>query len=126
MKIEIKNDLFNVVKRLKNIDKDYFVVFDSKKQKFELHHSGQGRNTYCLTFPYTQLDARAILHTLITSVKNSEKLFFEIEKNNLQIEKGVQDKIVDEADYKFRDIVSYLNKTSKSIDFNNIQNNKWI
>lgn len=126
MKVEIKNDVFNIVKRLKKIDVNYFVVFDFKKKKFELHHRGQGKSTYCLTFPFSQLDARAIRHTLVTSVKNSEKLFFEIENQNFKIEKDIKNKISDEADYKFRDIVSYLDNTSKTLEFNDIHKNKWI
>ena len=51
MKIRIENDVFDVVKRIKQIDDGYFVVFDLDKEKYELHNKYQN-NSYCLTYPY--------------------------------------------------------------------------
>lgn len=56
MNIKVEDDVFDIIKRIKEIDKDYFVVFNKEKSKFELHHSTQPLTTYCLTFPYECLD----------------------------------------------------------------------
>ncbi len=78
---EIESDCLDIVKRLKSIDKDYFVVYNLQKQAFELHSHAQ-RITYCLTFPYETLDERAIVLTLKTRVQNSDALFAEMEADN--------------------------------------------
>lgn len=81
MKIEVKNDVFDIVKRIKNIDADYFVMFDTKRQVFELHCKNQYQNSFCLTL-YECLDERSISKTLMTRKQNKDKLFEEITKNN--------------------------------------------
>lgn len=126
MKTIIKDDLFGIVNRLKKIDRDYFVLFNHKNNKYELHNKAQLGNTYCLTFPYKTLDYRAITHTLKTSVRNCEKIFYEIDKVNESIEKSAHNKILDECEYKLKDIISFADKSSKSLNFNQIHKNKWI
>ena len=84
---EIESDCLGIVERMKSIDKDYFVLFDLDKQKFELDNHAQGKFTYCLTFPYEQLDERAYLLTLKTRVQNSDKLYKEMEEENRRLEK---------------------------------------
>ncbi len=126
MKILIQNDMFNIAKRLKNIDSDYFVLFNTKNKKFELHNSAQGKSTYCLTFPFDTLDARAIEHTFKTSVRNSSKIFFEIEETNNKIETAQNEKILDECKCIFKDIYNYSNAHTKDFDVEDIYKNKWI
>ncbi len=128
MKIEIKNDLFNVVKRLQKIDPDYFVLFNTRTKKFELHNKSQGLGvkTYCLTFPFNVLDVRAVNYTHQTSVRNSVKLFSEIEKNNEKIENNNKNKILDESKYILNEIYSYANANSKDINEKKIFKTKWV
>ena len=37
MKIKIESDIFEISKRVKDIDENYYIVFDTKKNKYELH-----------------------------------------------------------------------------------------
>jgi hypothetical protein len=94
MKIEIKKDLFNIVKRLKNIDKDYFVLYNTKKSTFELHAHGQAPTSYCLTFKHLVLDERALTHALKTRRQNQEKLFEEMEIENQRFLKSEQENLL--------------------------------
>lgn len=87
MNIKIENDVFDIVKRIKEIDSNYFVVFNKKKLKFELHHSAQPLTTYCLTFPYECLDTRCVDLTYKTRQQNKEKLIKEMEEENEKLEK---------------------------------------
>lgn len=82
---EIESDCLDIIKRIKEIDKDYFVMFNPNKNKFELHNRAQ-KYSYCLTFPFSQLDERAYLLTLKTRVQNSDLLFQEMEKENKLLE----------------------------------------
>lgn len=83
---EIESDCLDIVKRIKSIDKNYFVKFNLESQKFELHNREQGNHTYCLTFPFKILDERAYLHVLKTQVKNSDALFEELDRQNKLIQ----------------------------------------
>lgn len=94
MKIEIKNDLFDIANRLKQIDKDYFVLFNTSKKVFELHAKGQPYSSYCLTFPYTELDERAVSLALKTRAENKDKLIKEMEEENQKHIKAQQQKLL--------------------------------
>lgn len=45
MILEIKNDVYYIAERLKEIDFKYFILYDTKKQKYEIHHKPQTRPT---------------------------------------------------------------------------------
>ena len=100
---EIESDCLDIIKRIKAIDRDYFVVFDLDKKKYELHHCSQGGGTYCLTFPYDELDERAYTYVLKTRVENSDKLFEEIQLENLKLEKAAVNKIFNDFKEKLYD-----------------------
>ena len=82
MKIKILSDVFNISKRIKNIDRDYFVLYDTSKQKFEIHNSNQIGSSYCLTIPYDELDERTLKCVLKTQSANIEEILNEIENDN--------------------------------------------
>lgn len=91
--IKIENDVFDVVNRIKSIDSKYFVLFNQKNKKYEVHYE-RAKNTYELTLPFDELDARAVLHVLKTKVENRKKIFAEIEKQNQKLmEKEQKEKI---------------------------------
>ena len=84
---EIESDCLDIIKRIKAVDEDYFVVFNMDKKKFELHNKSQGGNNYCLTFPFNILDERAVTLVLKTRVQNSDALFEEMQRENEKQEK---------------------------------------
>ena len=84
--IVIENDVFDIAKRIKEIDNRYFIVYDSKSKKFQLHQNNGGQDSYVLTFPFAYLDARAITYTQKTRVSRLDQIVKEINKNNSDIE----------------------------------------
>lgn len=98
MLINIECDLFDIVTRLKEIDCNYYVVYNKIKDKFEVHYHGQ-TPAYCLTVPYDFLDARTVDLVLKTKVSNSKKLFKEIDSHNLNLQKQNCQKAFDTAMY---------------------------
>ena len=100
---EIESDCLDIIQRIKTIDKDYFVIYNLDKHKFELHNHSQGRYTYCLTFPFDQLDERAYLYTLKTRVQNSDKLFKEMEDENRKLKKQKVNQILNDFKEKMYD-----------------------
>lgn len=87
--MEIKNDLFDIAARIREIDPRYFVVYDEKTKKYQLH-SHTERPTFILAFPYDKLDCRAITHTLKTRAENLDNLIEEIERHNLSVRKNAE------------------------------------
>ena len=93
-KFLIKNDLFNVVNRLKSIDKKYFVVYNCKNHKYEVHYK-RAKNTYELTVPYDKLDSRTISLVLSTKIENQRDIFEKMEKENQLLEQKNKTQILE-------------------------------
>ena len=84
--MKIYNDVFNISKRIKYLNKNYYIVFNTSKNKFEVHDSSLVKNTYCLTLPYNQLDERALKYVLSTRCEYVEEILNKIEINNKKLE----------------------------------------
>lgn len=76
----VKNDLFGIARRLKAIDKDYFVVYSYRKDRYEVHNKGNKGNTFC--FSAASLDERVITKARQTRRERVKELFFQIERDN--------------------------------------------
>ena len=87
MKIKVFSDNFFITSRLKEIDRSYFILYDTNSQKFEVHSSGQFGNSYCLTLPFDVLDERAVDHVLKTRVQNKDEILKELDRQNDLLEK---------------------------------------
>ena len=82
MNIQIITDVYNISKRIKQIDKNYYIVFNTSKQKFEVHNSNQRGSTYCLTVPYNFLDERTLKLVEATKSENIERILNKIDNEN--------------------------------------------
>ena len=110
MKIEIKTHVFDIPARLREIDHNYFVVFNTDNQKFEVHSRAQKGNTLCVTLPYDSLDARCIDLVLKTRIENLDKILAEIDEKNRKLEEAqlknslsiAKDKAFDMANYAIK------------------------
>lgn len=91
-KIEITSDCLDISNRLKSIDNSYYIVFDTKKQKYEVHSKDQVLESYCFTSPYNSLDERLIYFALKTRSQNKDNLLKELEKENQKFIKDQQNK----------------------------------
>lgn len=92
----IKSDVFNISNRLKSIDKNYFIVYNPKRKKFEIHYK-RPKSTYELTIPFTELDARTIDFVNKTRIENQQKIYDEIEKDNQKLENENTKRIIANA-----------------------------
>lgn len=88
MLINVNTDNYFIAQRIKEIDYNYYIVFNTARKKFEIHNKSQGNNTYCLTVPYSTLDARTLDFVNETKIENIQKLMEKIEKNNKKLEKN--------------------------------------
>ena len=109
-KIEIKNDLYNVVSRLKKIDENYLVLYVKNRQVFEIHNKNQPFGTYCLTLPYKNLDKRAVDYVLKTRKENFDKLIKEMDISNKRLEQKENEELKYKAKYDLTSMLKYLQK----------------
>ena len=110
----IKNGLFNIKNRLKNIDSGYYLVFNTISNKFEVHNKKQ-KNTFC--FAFDTCDVRLLNYTKKSSVKNLTKILEEISLNNEQIELNSKTYQKDYIKLKALDLMDFISNSSKNANF---------
>ena len=76
---EVESDLFDIARRLKEIDAGYFIL--CKRGRFEVHNRGD-EPTYCLTVPWSELDAQTVELVRKTRAERAAELFAELERDN--------------------------------------------
>lgn len=82
----ISHDLYDIAGRIREIDDGYFILFNRKSGKYEVHHVDSYPRTYQFLVPFPELDARTLEHCKRTLVQNSERLLAEMDKRNQKIE----------------------------------------
>jgi len=82
----ITNDVFDIAKRIKEIDPDYFVVYDKKLCRFEVHNKRQRYDTLALVLPYDRLDCRAIEKVASTRIEYIADQLDKIDLHNFRQE----------------------------------------
>lgn len=88
--ILLENDPFYISSRIKEVDENYFFVFNSKEKRFELHNSAQKGSTFALVVPYEVLDERAIFLARKTRKENIDKLVREMDEENRRCEESLK------------------------------------
>ncbi len=78
-------DLYDIAKRLKEIDPSYFVYYRYETKKYEVHSSSQRGNSLCFVVPYKTLDGRVLSYALRSRRERAEEFLKEIEKENAKI-----------------------------------------
>jgi len=115
--IQIYNDVYDISSRVKEIDVDYYIVFNTVKQRFEVHNLGQGKNTLAAVIPYQTLDARTILYLQITRRERAKELIKEIEASNEKLEQSAASYTTAEAEYKLKDYLKFASDKHENVDF---------
>ena len=110
-KTPVVTNVFLIPERLREIDNGYFVLRNHQTKQFEIHHSGQPHDTYCLTVPYDELDERTLHLVQKTRICNAEKLLLEMEEHNRKIS-DTQNAIPEEATVKLKETITYLGRHS--------------
>lgn len=102
----IENDLYDIASRVKEIDEDYYVVYNLKRQGYEIHHK-KSRPTLSIVVG-KELDQRVLNKLRETRIVRLNEIIDDIEKTNERIEQEKQKSLSDEARYKAKQICNYL------------------
>jgi len=97
----VEDDLYSISKRIREIDPGYFILYNRSSGKHEVHHMAQPPGeTFCLTVPYAQLDARLLDLVRETRIERLHELIEKMHRTN--------DKIDADKDREFREYVKWV------------------
>jgi len=82
----ITDDMFAIDERLREIDADYFIIYDTKYHRYEIHNSSQKGNTLALVVPYSRLDKRVIDLAIRTRRENMSSILAKMEQDNQRLQ----------------------------------------
>lgn len=114
---EIKNDVYKISKRIKKIDKNYEIYYNTQTREYELHHKKQKKDLgygLVLVLPFDMLDKRTLDYCLKTRACNVdiENYSENLEKeNNKMVEKKHAD-FIDRLEYETKEIIKYVDKSA--------------
>lgn len=94
--------------RLKEISETYFIMFNKKTQKFEIHDSAQPESTLACELPFYELDARTLDYVREHHVSRLDQIVMEIDQHNDKLVNDAMVHHMDKANYKMRDAIKYL------------------
>lgn len=127
MKLKIiKNDLFNIVSRLKKIDKNYFVVFNLTKKRYEVHSKAQKGSSLCFVVDKPYLNYEVLTKAHKTSVRNSKKLLSEIINNNKKLQEKSDLYLKEKSEHYLKNYIAYANKKGCDCNFENTNKTLWV
>ncbi|MFV0515776.1 MAG: hypothetical protein ACK5MV_00050 [Aminipila sp.] len=91
----IEHDVCSIADRIKEIEKEYFIVFNVLRDKYEVHSTANiGHDTYCFTVPYKELDGRTLEYCRQTRNDRNVNHYCKMKEKNEMIkrkkEKGLE------------------------------------
>lgn len=104
MKCEYKwiaNDLFDVAKRLKQINKGYAVRFNLKTTKYEVTFLGE------VAFVTSNLNCETVKKAHRSNVRNFDEIVREMNTTNERLELNEQERLMRESKLKLSDLLRY-------------------
>ena len=102
MLIEIRNDVYFILSRIKEIDKNYKIFYNTTKEHFEIHNSKQKGGSYCLTVPFKVLDERCVNLVRKSRVENADEIFKEIDRQNEEMNRKKEKEMIEQIEKEFR------------------------
>ena len=97
MKIKITRDLFDIADRIKELNPNYEIWFDTDRQKYVLTAFGGHQ----AVIPYDELDVRTLDYAYETRAENAEKILAEIDSYNLRRQRESAAEVRDEIENEF-------------------------
>lgn len=105
MYIEISYDTFDISKRLKELDKNYFVRYNTQTKHFEVWLQ-EGVNAHLeVVLEYPCLDIRTINKVATTRTDKIEKIIKEMELHNQKLKEKAKQNLIEELEFKVKHII---------------------
>jgi len=113
-RVPVTDSVTFIPQRLKEIDPDYFVMFNTLTQRFEVHDSRQPFSTLACVLPFDGLDERAIRHVREHRVEHLADIVDGIERHNDRLERQAERDFLSRAADRTREALTYLSHTDKT------------
>ena len=113
--IKITSDLLNITGRLKEIDSDYVVFYNSVLDRFEIHNK-EIPSFLSLCFVAETLDNRVLDIARRTRRENYDSIQEEIDSHNASLEGEAHSK-VKQAEVRLQDMLTYAVSASHDVIF---------
>ena len=115
----IKDHVLGIPERLKQIEDSYYVLWNKKKGKFEVHNWRNIGNTYCLEVPWDALDDRILELVRATRIErvNVKELSRRIDASYEKAEKDNVNRLKDEVSAYAADIWNAAHAQHKGVDY---------
>ena len=107
-RIPVLNNVYDIPVRLKEVNRDFFCMFNTREQKFEIPDASQLGTTLACVLPFDELDARAISYVREFARERLAIVAAEIERYNAELDRREQAALIDKASYKCREAFNYL------------------
>ena len=65
----VEHDLCNIADRIRKIDPSYYIVFNKRNGRYEVHSTDNIGASFCFLVPYDELDARTLVYCRETRVE---------------------------------------------------------
>lgn len=91
----IESDVFDIAKRLKEVDPTYKLNYNGKTKKFELY--GGKKCERLIVFPFNAMDERMVIHARKTRVERMDALIRELDEENERLERDEKSASVQKA-----------------------------
>ena len=95
--IPVTGDVYDIVQRLQEIDKSYFVMLNRRTGHFEVHHSGQIGDTLACTLPFDRLDARTLTLVRESGISRAHHYLAKLDEQNALLQEQLTKAAVSEA-----------------------------
>lgn len=109
----IEDDLFGIARRLKEIDEGYFLVYNNLLGRYEVHSHKNIGDTLSLVCPYDRVDVRLLSLVRKTKRENAKEIFKNIEEHNEKIEKGIEQKRIEDTKDRAKELLERLKISGK-------------
>ena len=107
-RIPVLSNVYDIPVRLKEVNRDFFCMFNTREQKFEIHDASQLGTTLACVLPFDELDARAISYVREFARERLPIVAAEIERYNEELDRKQKAALIDKANYKCREALNYL------------------
>lgn len=109
--VYVEDNVTNIPRRLQEeVDPNFFIMFNPKTQKFEIHRRGRNDYTLELNLPFEELDSRAIDYVL--NSRDIKRAREEMEEHNAKLDESNRKRTEHIQSCKTRDLFDYCNHHS--------------
>lgn len=123
--IKIFEDVFDICNRIREIDQGYFVVYNTIKERYEVHHKGLQCSTFCIACD-NGLNSTVISKLRKSRIENIDKIMREMEENNQKIEQENKRIIQDETSFKLKEMIDFAKKRENDSNFDDSYKTFWV